>query len=398
MSRITNRVLNSTLLPNTRNQNADNDNDGNNDDEGLEFTNFSNGSLLDLLNFDSKTCNLSGGFNSERVLPSNVCFLSIGGKSSKCNGPITNLLCRNCNLAIRKIDIKHTGRPSACGTNAIQQTIIPYSTQTLENPLPIYPLLSLLGKANESDLQFINSCDNSDIINTYKTILKILSNVEPNNSSALTNPYLLQANNSNNFVNDNLIISTYASKAAFPFIEPLQKPLSTIRIQVFFSNNYQPRNRLSTDLFNRAIPIGNNIKGLQIPLLDLKNVFDIASLALYLPSQILTNNTSLSVIPNVQILNGWVTYGSGFGHDKIPDTIELKYPNRTIVKTNDTADFDLIVSQAHLQYHIVPMNTTPLYLDAISTDGYNGNVIVVQDRSGGHLTDTKLALDTCLLP
>lgn len=232
-----------------------------------------------------------------------------------CKGPVTNGFCKECTASILRfthqvfVDNLNSNHCKA----AIRQ-IFPFGREEFFKEQPIFPLLSLQGELELSDLEPLRTgkCISTNVTHMIDVLHKL--------SLDSKNPSL-----------DSTDVSTYETRAiAFqtahtPAIRRISNDLKKATVNMWFTNDYQPKNNLAFKLFTEAqeVPGPNNTsigRTIQIQVSELKNIVDMYLLRIFPMSTYMANDgRALAIMPNVIVINGWVHYGYGFG---TPATIQ----------------------------------------------------------------------------
>lgn len=288
-----------------------------------------------------------------------------------CGHLVINGFCNKCLEALLKLKVCNSYQIYAGQSH---RQCFPFSLIQINEPKQIFPLLSLLGEVQESELESLKSTENQD---AYTNIVQLITQLSLPRESVKRIP---------NTLNKYLTLALHYQKMHAQAIKLIANDLDSTVVNLYFTNGFKPKNKLSLMLFKSAKPVDKNegIKHTRCRVSMFKNIIDMYLLRLFAPSNFQLRNQNLAYIPTVQILDGWFYYGLGTGNEQKPTKSADASYKQYVVKT---PKFEAYVGKDN--YH----QLKPLTLDLINLKGAYVNKIVALSNAASKVLAVPLSED-----
>jgi hypothetical protein len=330
---------------------------------------YTNDNLFSSLNFTAQG-------SADCYAPTKATALTCFNSNSECGGEILNGLCELCSAALRKLHIYvyNDINNSTCG----KTKRLPFSTQAFTEETPIFPLLSMHGILTTEMLQPLKNCSRDGILNTHCT------------------EYIHQLSLPRTGRDEQVVTDLTSRAIKFrqdhaPLMKTYINTNDSTTVRCWFTTGYQPTNKLSENIRNQATPVTDATGAViayvaSVPISRFKNIVDMYNLRIYPSSAYKRGGNSVLKLPNIQIVDGWIHYGYGFGSNALSPIKSI-----TSSQHNISPSSRFITNSSAVI--VIPL--TPLTMDGSQNSDYDNQLTVYPMSSAGTLTIPDLADISC---
>ncbi|MGI4815785.1 MAG: hypothetical protein ACRYGG_20955 [Janthinobacterium lividum] len=334
-------------------------------DETKVSPNYTNNNLFHALEFNPSATSF------ETYPKLNVRELPCFNQNPRCSGETINGFCDVCQEVLLKININTYIDTTI--NNCPREKKLPFPIENMFAERQIFPILSMQGILDNEDLMPLRSCIDSETSGHAIELLRQLS---------------LPTNHASRDASEVGKINARAisfQQAHTPIMRSYLNTMKDTTVRLWFTKDYLPQNILSSDILSTAKDVkkGNEViaKVAVIPIGVFENIIDIYNMKLFPSSVFEINGKKNLQLPNVQIVNGWIHYGYGFGAPSIPKTQPM--PTKQHLIGSDKFGFNTS--------RLVIIAATPLTMDGTSASDHDNlltaypnsksNVLQIEDLS-----------------